>query len=103
MSEKESSETTEEQIQETSEELQEVKTEEASQELEAAEEEVQEQAAPPAPAEKKGLMQRRPSFAQSSVPNAHKGYSTTPPVIMLLIISVFVLLSIIFATAAVGN
>ena len=96
MSEKESSETTEEQ-------LEEVKTEEASQELEATEEEVQEQAAPPAPAEKKGLMQRRPSFAQSSVPNAHKGYSTTPPVIMLLIVSVFVLLSIIFATAAVGN
>lgn len=108
MSEKETPETAEEQIQETSEEVK----EEQSQELEASEDqgeseeasqEAETEAAPPAPVEKKGLMERRPSYSQSSVPNAHKGYSGTPPVIMLLIISVFVLLSIIFATAAIVN
>ena len=71
-------------------------------EAEVAAEEVEEEA-PQAPAVKKGLMERRPSYSQSSVPNAHRGYSGTPPIIMLLIISVFILLSIIFATSAVIN
>jgi hypothetical protein len=55
------------------------------------------------PAPKKGLMERRESFDQSSVPNAHKGYSPTPPIIMLLIVSAFIIVSLIFATAAVIN
>ncbi len=71
-------------------------------EVEVAAEEVEEEA-PQAPAVKKGLMERRPSYSQSSVPNAHRGYSGTPPIIMLLIISVFLLISIIFATSAVIN
>lgn len=71
-------------------------------EAEVAAEEVEEKA-PQAPVFKKGLMERRSSFSQSSVPNAHRGYSGTPPIIMLLIISVFLLLSIIFATSAVIN
>ena len=56
-----------------------------------------------APAVKKGLMERRESFSQSSVPNAHKGSSGTPPIIMLLIISAFIVVSLIFATAALVN
>jgi len=56
-----------------------------------------------APAVKKGLMERRESFEQSSVPNAHKGYSSTPPIIMLLIVSAFIVVSLIFATAALVN
>lgn len=113
MSEKETPETAEEQIEKTFEEVKaEEAQEEQSQELEASEDqeeseqgsqEAETEAAPPAPVEKKGLMERRPSYSQSSVPNAHRGYSATPPVIMLLIISVFVLLSIIFATAAIVN
>jgi hypothetical protein len=71
-------------------------------EAEVAAEEVEEEA-PQNRSIKKGLMERRPSFSQSSVPNAHRGYSGTPPIIMLLIISVFLLLSIIFATSAVIN
>ncbi|MCK5391788.1 MAG: hypothetical protein KAJ31_05130 [Deltaproteobacteria bacterium] len=55
------------------------------------------------PAPKKGLMERRESFTQSSVPNAHKGYSPTPPIIMILIVSAFIIVSLIFATAAVIN
>ena len=108
MSEKEAPESVEEQGQEEQEEAVEANEElEASEEyvieeVEASAEQAQE-TAPEAPVEKRGLMQRRPSFAQSSVPNAHKGYSETPPVIMLLIVSVFVLVSIIFATAAVVN
>lgn len=74
---------------------------EESQELQASEEPVQE-AAPPAPTQKKGLMKRRPSYSQSSVPNAHRGYSTNPPIVMLLIISALFLMSIIFATAAIN-
>lgn len=86
---------------------------EESEELEASEdnstEEVEEpgdeaqESTPEAPVEKKGLMQRRPSYSQSSVPNAHRGYSENPPIIMLLIISVFILVSIIFATASIVN
>ena len=66
----------------------------------AAEESVE--PAPKTPPVKKGLMERRPSFSQSSVPNAHKGYSSITPVIMMLIVSVFLLLSIIFATASIN-
>jgi len=51
----------------------------------------------------KGLMERRESFEQSSVPNAHKGYSGTPPIVMLLIVSAFIVVSLIFATAAIVN
>jgi len=104
MSEKEAPETIEEQTQEVAETTQAVEAsqEDSNEVVEAAAEEAND-TTPEAPPEKKGLMERRPSFAQSSVPNAHRGYSGTPPVIMLLIISVFVLLSIIFATAAVGN
>jgi len=86
---------------------------EESEELEASEdnstEEVEkpgdeaQESTPEAPVEKKGLMQRRPSYSQSSVPNAHRGYSENPPIIMLLIISVFILVSIIFATASIVN
>ncbi|MGB2690973.1 MAG: hypothetical protein WBB48_10080 [Thermodesulfobacteriota bacterium] len=105
MSEKETPESVEEQVEEESAELTEeveASQDNVNEEVEASAEEAEE-TAPKIPAEKKGLMERRSSFAQSSVPNAHKGYSTTPPVIMLLIVSVFVLLSIIFATAAVIN
>jgi len=122
MSEKETPDTVEEQVNEevteTGEEMEasadetheeapepveeiEASTEDIQEETEVAEE--PEEEAPQAPAAKKGLMERRPSYSQSSVPNAHRGYSGTPPIIMLLIISVFLLLSIIFATAAVTN
>jgi len=99
MSEKETPETIEEQNQEEALDSQ----ADVPEEIQASAEDVEEKSIPEAPAEKKGLMERRPSFAQSSVPNAHKGYSGTPPIIMLLIISVFFLLSIIFGTAAIGN
>ncbi|MCZ6685537.1 MAG: hypothetical protein O6849_06105 [Candidatus Dadabacteria bacterium] len=48
-------------------------------------------------------MERRESFEQSSVPNAHKGYGSTPPIVMLLIVSAFIVVSLIFATAALVN
>ncbi|MEQ9619587.1 MAG: hypothetical protein RIG61_10485 [Deltaproteobacteria bacterium] len=48
-------------------------------------------------APKKGLMERRDSFKQSSVPNAHKGYSGKPPVVMLLIIVGMFIVSYILA------
>ena len=69
--------------------------EESQDEVELSPEGVEESTPGPTSA-KKGLMQRRPDYSQSSVPNAHRGYSGTPPIIMLLIISVFLLLSIIF-------
>lgn len=122
MSEKETPESVEEQVNEevteteqemesSAEETQE-EASESGEKIEASAEEVEEEAevaeevqekAPQAPPVKKGLMERRPSYSQSSVPNAHRGYSGMPPIIMLLIISVFVLLSIIFATSAVIN
>lgn len=106
MSEKETPESVEmHEREEAVEEIEEVEaqsSEEEPENIEAASE-VQEKTVPEAPAAKKGLMQRRPDYSQSSVPNAHRGYSGTPPIIMLLIISVFVLLSIIFATSAVIN
>lgn len=124
MSEKETPEKNEEQTLETevSEGTQELKAEESQakvqqenpEELEAAQdtqehtevveaEEAEIESASEVPAPKKGLMERRESFEQSSVPNAHKGYSGTPPIIMLIIVSVFFLLSLIFATAAVNG
>ena len=117
MSEKETPKTIEEQThEEVSDETQELSSVEevpaseaevheevTPEEIQASAEDAQEESIPQVPAEKKGLMERRASFAQSSVPNAHKGYSGTPPIIMLLIISVFFLLSIIFGTAAIGN
>lgn len=107
MSEKETPESLEEQgQQEISEEIEEVQAseQESEDQVEASSEEPEETISEaPAPVVKKGLMERRPVYSQSSVPNAHRGYSETPPVIMLLIVSVFILLSIIFATAAVIN
>lgn len=94
MSEKETPESNEEQTRQ--EEVAEAVEKEAA-ELEAETTD----SAPAAVAIKKGLMERRESFDQSSVPNAHKGYSPTPPVIMLLIVSAFIVVSLIFATAAV--
>jgi len=96
-----SAEETQEEAAESGEEV-EASSEDVQEEAEVAAEEVEEET-PQAPAVKKGLMERRPSYSQSSVPNAHRGYSGTPPIIMLLIISVFLLLSIIFATSAVIN
>ena len=45
----------------------------------------------------KGLMERRESFAQSSVPNAHKGYSSKAPRVMMGIIAVMFVVSFILA------
>jgi len=116
MSEKENPEIKEEQTLEAEEsqevqEAQELSPEEGTREPEAVEHtpehtevveaEIETTAEVPAP--KKGLMERRESFDQSSVPNAHKGYSGTPPIIMLLIVSVFIVLSLIFATAAING
>jgi len=107
MSEKETPESAEveaqEEVTEVGEEVvAQASDEEPHEEVEAAAEETQESTPEPTAA-KKGLMQRRPDYSQTSVPNAHRGYSGTPPIIMLLIISVFLLLSIIFATSAVIN
>lgn len=106
MSEKEPTESVEEVQQETAEEVQEQEAspqEGPEEEQIEAPDEVVEETVSEVLVEKKGLMERRPNYSQSSVPNAHRGYSGTPPIIMLLIISVFVLLSIIFATSAVIN
>lgn len=45
----------------------------------------------------KGLMERRESFAQLSVPNAHRGYSGKPPRIMIGIIAAMFIVSFILA------
>ena len=45
----------------------------------------------------KGLMERRASFSQSSVPNAHKGYSGKTPRVMMGIIAVLFIVSFILA------
>lgn len=45
----------------------------------------------------KGLMERRESFAQSSVPNAHRGYSSKTPRVMMGIILVMFVVSFILA------
>jgi len=47
--------------------------------------------------EKKGLMERRESFSQSSVPNAHRGYNPKTPVVMMCIIAFMVVLSFVLA------
>jgi hypothetical protein len=107
MSEKETPEIKEEQNlgAENSQEVEEVQAAEEAQEytevVEAEEAEIETAAEVPAP--KKGLMERRESFDQSSVPNAHKGYTATPPIIMLIIVSAFIVLSLIFATAAING
>lgn len=49
------------------------------------------------PAPKKGLMERRKSFSQSSVPNAHRGYNPKTPVTMLRIILILFLASFVLA------
>lgn len=49
------------------------------------------------PKVKKGLMERRESFAQSSVPNAHRGYNPKTPVVMLCIVAFMVVLSFVLA------
>ncbi len=78
---------------------------EPEQEIEAAEkvevkveakEESQSKAHAPSP--KKGLMERRKSFSQSSVPNAHKGYNPKTPVVMLGIIVILFVASFILAS-----
>ncbi len=45
----------------------------------------------------KGLMERRESFEQSSVPNAHRGYNSKTPRIMMVIIAAMFILSFILA------
>ena len=45
----------------------------------------------------KGLMERRESFAQSSVPNAKKGSSGKPPRVMMGIIAAMLIVSFILA------
>lgn len=45
----------------------------------------------------KGLMERRASFSQSSVPNAHRGYSGRTPRVMMVIIAVLFITSFILA------
>jgi len=49
------------------------------------------------PQVKKGLMERRESFSQSSVPNAHRGYNPKTPVVMLCIVAFMVVLSFVLA------
>jgi hypothetical protein len=45
----------------------------------------------------KGLMERRASFEQSSVPNAHRGYSGKTPRVMMGIIAILFIVSFILA------
>ena len=45
----------------------------------------------------KGLMERRDSFAQTSVPNAHRGYSGKTPRVMMGIIAILFIVSFILA------
>ena len=88
------------------------RTEEIKQEAEAVEEDVAvkeaEEAAEPRKAEEapkpkahsysgKGLMERRASFSQSSVPNSHRGYNGKTPRVMMGIIAVLFIVSFILA------
>lgn len=68
---------------------------EAEAKTEAVETQVHTTAAAAAP--KKGLMQRRKSFLQTSVPNAHRGYNPKTPRIMLGIIAILLIASFILA------
>lgn len=77
--------------------------EEIREAAEAVEERVQakeaEQAAKPKSHSRagKGLMKRRESFAQTSVPNAKKGSSSKPPRVMMGIIAAMFIVSFILA------
>ena len=77
-----------------------IKEEAAAAEEVEAEVEAKEASKPKAhtPVPKKGLMERRQSFAQTSVPNAHKGYNPKTPVVMLGIIVIFFVASFILAS-----
>ena len=66
---------------------------ESAQGPEAVETQVHATAAAP----KKGLMQRRKSFLQTSVPNAHRGNNPKIPRIMLGIVVIFIIVSFILA------
>ncbi len=77
------------------------RTEEIREKAEAVEERVEAKEAAHTPAARsragKGLMERRESFAQSSVPNAHRGYNPKTPRIMMGIIAVLFIMSFILA------
>lgn len=79
------------------------RTEEIREEAEAVEKsvtarEAEEAAVPKARSHAgKGLMERRASFAQTSVPNAHRGYSGKTPRVMMVIIAVLFIVSFILA------
>jgi len=83
--------------------IEEERIEEIREAAEAVEKRVQakeaEEAARPKPhsREGKGLMERRASFSQSSVPNAHRGYSGKTPRVMMGIIAVLFIVSFILA------
>ncbi|HSE83937.1 MAG TPA: hypothetical protein VLB01_05270 [Thermodesulfobacteriota bacterium] len=53
------------------------------------------------PVEEKGLMDRRASFAQESVPNAHKGTDPTAKYVMLAAYIMFAIASFILARLTV--
>jgi len=65
--------------------------------VEAEEKAAEAHAPEPSPQAKKGLMERRESFSQSSVPNAHRGYNPKTPVVMLFIVAFMVVLSFVLA------
>lgn len=70
---------------------------EAEERVEAKEKAAEAHAPEARPKVKKGLMERRESFAQSSVPNAHRGYNPKTPVVMLCIVAFMVVLSFVLA------
>ena len=70
---------------------------EAEERVEAGEKAAEAHASEARPKVKKGLMERRESFAQSSVPNAHRGYNPKTPVVMLFIVAFMVVLSFVLA------
>lgn len=74
-----------------------VEAEEPEERVEAEEKAAEVHAPKAPPQEKKGLMERRESFLQSSVPNAHRGYNPKTPVVMLCIVAFMVVLSFILA------
>ncbi len=78
------------------------RTEEIREKAEAIEERVEAKEAAHKPSAHnrsgKGLMERRESFAQSSVPNAHRGYNgKTPRIMMGIILAMFVVSFILAA------
>lgn len=70
---------------------------EAEEHVEAEEKAAEAHAPKASPKVKKGLMERRESFLQSSVPNAHRGYNPKTPVVMLCIVAFMVVLSFVLA------